>query len=211
MKKAFGIITLALLIHSGSSFSQSSYRSALQKGSVLANGNLALSFGRATSDYYSQFGSNNIERGYTSITVSPKAGFLVANGLMFGVAVDLNSQTVNHESSDSKTTLMEYTVGPVVRFYAPGGFFVHSDVAFGKNIEKSSNGSLTERDKANVFKWQLGVGYALFLNNHVAIEPNFSYRKSQTKGEIGDGEFKGGLGEFVIGVGFSIFLHRGGE
>jgi outer membrane protein len=211
MKKAFGIITLALLIHGGNSFSQSSYRSALQKGSVLANGNLAISFGKATTDYSSQFGSSNIETGYTSITVSPKVGFFVANGLMFGLAVDLNSQTIKHESSDSKTALTEYTVGPVVRFYAPGGFFVHGDLALGKNIEKSSSGSLSEEDKAKVFKWQLGVGYAVFINNHVAIEPNFAYRKSQTKSEIEGGEFKGGLGEFVIGVGFSIFLHRGGE
>ncbi|MEX2234501.1 MAG: hypothetical protein WD824_20205 [Cyclobacteriaceae bacterium] len=204
MKKIILLISIALLVNSGKNFGQSAYRPALQKGSVLTNGNLAVSFGTATSDYTSQYGSSSAESGYTSWTLSPKVGFFLANGFLAGVAVDMNSVTLKYETNDSKAKTTQYTLGPVIRYYTPGGFFVHADVAFGRAIEKYSD----DKESSKILKWQLGAGYAFFINNHISLEPNIVYRKSASSRDEGDGQFKGRLGEFVLGVGFSIFLHK---
>ncbi len=175
---------------------------------MLTNGNLALSFGTSKSDYKTQFSSSKNESGYTSFTLSPKAGFFLANGVMLGLAVDLNSITYNDRTEDSKGTTKQYMIGPVIRFYTPGNFFFHADVAFGKNVEKYSDESMTDSDDSKVSKWQLGVGHAFFVNNHIAIEPNIVYRNTTTRWETDFGQFEGSLGELVLGVGFSIFLHK---
>jgi outer membrane protein len=208
MKKIVSIMALALLINTCESLGQSSYRPGLQKGSVLTSGNLALSFGTAKDNIIAQSGANESQSGYTSVTLSPKAGFFVVNGFLIGLGVDLNSMTLKSKDADSKTTITQFTAGPLIRYYAPGGFFVHADIAWGKDMEKYAAGGLSDEEDANVNKWQLGAGYAFFVNDHIAIEPNLIYRNSTTKRSNEFAEFKTSLGELVIGVGFSIFLHH---
>jgi outer membrane protein len=204
MKKFILLIAVGFLLDSGKSFAQPEHHPAVRKGSVLINGNLAVSFGTATSDYKSSYGSSNDDSGYTSWTLSPKVGFFVANGFLMGLGVDLKSETLKYETNDSKATSTQYTLGPIIRYYVPGGFFVHADVSFGKSIEKYS----VDHEDAKIVKWEVGSGYAFFVNNHVSIEPNFVYRKYTNTRKEDDIEFKGTLGEFVVGVGIGIFLHN---
>jgi hypothetical protein len=91
MKKLICITLLMLLLSSIQNFGQSAYRSALQKGSVLTGGSLSASFGTSKYEYSSQYGSGNNESGYTSFTLTPKAGFFLADGVALGLGFDLTS------------------------------------------------------------------------------------------------------------------------
>jgi hypothetical protein len=193
---------------STSVFAQSRYPVALQKGSVLTGGNLGISFGKYETSYNSPYGDYNNSKRYNSVTMSPYVGAFVGNGFSLGLIVDLTSSTYKDDEFDSKDKNSQYTVGPVLRFYTPGGLFFHADVMFGKNTYKSSSdwGSSSGEDKIN--KYQLGVGYAIFLNDFVALEPSVMYRSSKLKNTDGDTKGEDKLGEFVIGMGFSIYLHK---
>ena len=170
---------------------------------------MAFSFGNATNEYSGDFGSGKEEVGYSSLSFTPTAGFFVANGIAIGLIVDLTSTTYKSEEDvDWEETSTQYSVGPVFRYYTPGGFFVHGDVSFGKMIEKSSYDGDSDQDDADLLKWQVGVGYAFFLNDHVSIEPTMTYRNTQSKYEDEYETNKVTLGEFVIGVGLNIFLHK---
>ena len=208
MKKILLWVILAQVCVGTSAFAQSKYPAALQKGSVLTGGNFGFSFGTNKSTYHSPYSDFSFSQKYSSITMSPHAGFFLANGFSLGLIVDLTSTTYKGDEFNQKDKNSQYTIGPAVRFYTPGGFFFHADVAFGKNTSKSSSdwGSYTGEDKLS--KYQLGIGYAIFINDFVALEPSMTYRSSKTKNTDGEARGEERLGEFVVGMGFSIYLHK---
>jgi hypothetical protein len=169
MKKLFSIIFGSLLIFNLESNAQSSYKPALQKGSWMVGGSLALSFGSYVSEYKDQSFTTKSEYSYTSSTNSPKGIYFLANGIGLGLGMDLTSTKFKAKEGDSETTQTQYLIGPVFRYYAPFGMFVHADVAFGKSKFKSSSGGSSNSDDSNQTKWQLGIGYAFFANDFVSI------------------------------------------
>jgi hypothetical protein len=208
MKKILLWVLLAQVCLSTSVIAQSRYRPALQKGSVLAGGNVGFSFGTYKSTYSSPYVDYSYSQKYSSVTMSPHAGVFVANGFSLGLIVDLTSATYKGDEFNQKDKSSQYAIGPAVRFYTPGGFFFHADIAFGKNTYKSSSdwGSSSGEDKLT--KYQLGIGYAIFVNDFVALEPSVTYRSSKMTNVDGEAEGKDNLGEFVVGMGFSIYLHK---
>lgn len=203
--KTLTVFSFLLFVSLNQSPGQSAYRPVLQKGSIVGNGSMSLSFGKTTVDFTSQYLSSESKETYSSINLSPKIGILIVNGLMIGLAADFNSITTEHEEEPLKMTTKQYLIGPALRYYAPGGFFVHADIGFGKNVDKYDG----ETNDARLMKWQAGMGYAFFVQENIAIEPGLSYRKSSSKRESDFGNMEGSLGEFVVGVGFTLFLHKG--
>ena len=62
----------------------------------------------------------------------------------------------------------------------------------------------TMTTKHPVTSWAAGIGYAIFLNDFVAIEPSVSYTDNTTKySAINE---KSSVAGFEIGVGFQIYL-----
>lgn len=188
-------------------YGQTEYRPGLSKGSLLTGGGLAFSFGNAESTYSDDFGSDSYESDYSSTSLTPNVGFFAANGFALGLILNLTSTSFKEED-DSKETTTQHTIGPVIRYYFTNGLFLHGEIGLGNHVEKYSYEGDTEEDKADLFIWKVGAGYAIFLNDHVAIEPSIQYRKTKTKFTDEYAKFEGSLGEFVIGVGLNAFLFR---
>ncbi len=209
-QKKILLLSMTMLI-SLASFTQSTYQPALQKGSTMVGGGMALSFGNAVIKYSGYYGSDESEEGYSSFSFTPTVGSFVSNGMVVGLIADWTSTTYKDKDADSKSTSTQYSFGPALRYYASNGFFVQGDISFGKMIEKYSYDDESEQEDTNLLKWKLGIGYAFFLNDHVSVEPSFMYRKTTAKFEDDETEFEGKLGEFVIGVGLNIFLHKSSQ
>lgn len=207
MKKNLFAISVSALILMGNmeTIAQASYRPALQKGSVNLDGGFALSFGKDTNEYKSSFGSGKSEASFTSLTLSPKVNFFVTNGFALGIATDITSTSYKSKDTDSKASMTQFTLGPAIKYYTAGGFFLQGNVTFGKSNYVYDG---EPDDNTKVSKWQLGAGYAIFLNDYVSIEPGMMYRSTQRKNNQDNFEITEKMGEFVLSVGFNIFIHK---
>ena len=85
-----------------------------------------------------------------------------------------------------------------------GWTIFYGNYSFGKSITKNTYSSDSENDENNVSKWKLGIGYAAFLNDHVALEPSPSYQGFSLKEDEEDSDSTYRTGQVVIGLGLSI-------
>jgi outer membrane protein len=208
MKKLI-FITVALLGIVGSkSFAQSEFRPALQKGAVLVGGSLALNMGNAK--YESS--SYNEETKLSSFQFTPEVGFFAGNGVALGLSLNLSTETQKSDQDKSnKFTATDFMAGPFIRLYARNGLFFMGNYSFGKKTTKYTYSGGSNSDKTNISNWKIGVGYAAFLNEHVALEPSLSYQVNSMKDEEDNSDSTYTTGQVVIGLGLSIYLGRKAE
>ncbi len=209
MKKAMVIPVALLGLLCSKSFAQSEYRPALQKGSVLVGGSMAINVGDAKYEYSSQTSKSKI----STFQFTPEIGFFASNGFALGLSLDLNTETQKSDQNNSsnKITSTEYLAGPFLRIYTKGGIFFMGNYSFGKSITKYAYSGGSDKNESNISKWKLGVGYAAFLNDHVALEPSLSYQGFSMKEDENDSDLTYRTGQVVIGLGLSIYLGRKSE
>src|SRR5690606_30722866 len=169
-----------------------------EQGGIMAGGSIGLNFG----SYYDEYDGNKGDKTKTTnIAVMPKVGYFVTDGLAVGLGINLNSLSEKEDGDDDKYTSSTFLISPFARYYSSVGLF--GDVSVGIGSQKDKYGD--NEDKENVFGWSLGAGYAIFLNDHVSIEPMVSYNSlSLTDGDDSKNKLK--TGQFMIQVGFNIFL-----
>jgi len=169
-----------------------------EQGGIMAGGSIGLNFG----SYYGEYDGNKGDKTKTTnIAVMPKVGYFVTDGLAVGLGINLNSLSEKEDGDDDKYTSSTFLISPFARYYSSVGLF--GDVSVGIGSQKDKYGD--NEDKENVFGWSLGAGYAIFLNDHVSIEPMVSYNSlSLTDGDDSKNKLK--TGQFMIQVGFNIFL-----
>lgn len=206
MKKAM-IIWVALVgLVCSNSFAQAEYRPALQKGSVLLGGSMAINLGNVNYEYSSQTNKTKLN----SFQFTPEVGFFAGNGFALGLSLDYSTETEKNDQNgnDNKSTSTQYLAGPFIRLYTKGGLFFMGNYSFGKRIYKYSYSGVSDSEEVNTSKWKLGVGYAAFLNEHVALEPSVSYQGNSLKEADSDSDFTVNTGQIVIGLGLSIYLGK---
>ena len=201
MKK--NILIIALLEASCTMiFAQSNYPMSLQKGSIAAGGGIAFNVGSLKNSYNGAYGSGSSTYKYSTISFEPRVGYFIANGLSAGLITDYTNISVTPDGGE-KSMQSQFTVGPMIRYYLPGGFFIHGDYSFGKN--KSSYSS--DSDKSNLTKFNVGIGYAIFVSEQIAIEPTIMYRNTTDKEKESEYTQKSSMGEMVLGVTMNFYLN----
>ena len=155
MKKLF--IAILMLITSATTHAQ------FNKGRKLIGGQVSFSTS-PDSDYKS-----------TYFELTPQFGYFIANNLAVGAGVNYYRQ--NNSDSYLSTSLQ---IEPFVRYYFKPGIFVQGSYGLGPGKVRTNfptnTGQSTSERLYNVSSWVGSVGYALFLNDHVAIEPLLGYK-----------------------------------
>ena len=121
----------------------------------------------------------------TTIDVSPNLGYFIADDLAIGLALTLNSTSIEDESS----TL--FGLGPFVRFYFADAIFAQAGVNLGLG-------------DAEFTEFNVGVGYSWFVDNSVAIEPMLFYRSVGVDDPGVDSSI------FGLSIGVQAFIDRVG-
>lgn len=135
--------------------------------------------------------------------VSPKAGYFVIDRLALGLETFFGYSDREFTNSDGRMNSGSTTgisVGPFARYYLVNGLFGQASAGFGTNRSKSE-GNVTNIES---FRYQLGVGYAIFLGPQVSLEPILSYYHS--KGTNDQSSFESTNNRFSLGAGFTIYL-----
>lgn len=132
------------------------------------------------------------------ISLSPKAGYFIADNLVVGGLVGLNI----YKAKGSSNTQTDWTVGGFGRYYIGkdhlnllknGRFFGEGSVGFGGR--NSSVGSST-----NGVDLGVGAGYAYFITRNVSLDAMLKFNAV-----VGGGNTSG-QGDLGLRIGFQIFL-----
>ena len=193
MKKIVTIIALALVC--------SGAYAQFNQGRILAGGSLSFQTQTVKSEVN---GTTNTLGNITDIGFNPKVGYFFIDNLAGGLGVDITAHTEKEEGSSDKDTDSKFSITPFVRYYLDFGLFFQGQVGFGSQKSKNENGNTTTTVKYGTFDWGLGVGYAYFLNDHVALEPMITYGQNILKDDDSDGKLSySGIG---INVGLQVYL-----
>lgn len=154
-------------------------KAQLEKGGKLVGGFASFS---SAKQNFSQAPS------ITFITIQSTIQFLVTDNFSLGGVVQYQSASVQGFSQSVRA------IGPMARYYFGNSSF-YSQMAFLFNNETqtgSGDFSYTSID--------LAVGYAAFLTDHVAIEPQLFHVRSNTNNSAAN------LKEIGFRLGFQIYL-----
>ena len=197
MKK---IIFIVLLLAAAATTSWAQF----SKGTFLVGGTSNLSIGFDTNK--SKSGSTtSTDSKTTSFSLEPAAGYFFMDNLAVGAGLNLSTYTIKADGSGNKLIYSSTLFSPFVRyyfdkFYAQGGFQVGSE-----KTELKIN-STTTTSKDGVTGWSLAGGYAILLNESVALEPQIGYRSLVSKDKDSDNkDITSGL---FIRMGVFVYLAR---
>ncbi len=195
MKRTF-VTLFAVVLLSSAAFAQ------LEKGTMLAGGEFGLELNTNKSKYRNQTTTNSKS---TSFTLEPRFGYFVIDNLAIGGEISLTSSVSKDELDGDKTTDNSFAIGPFVRYYFPAKIFLEGQYSAGFANTKYSNSN--EKDKYNLGGWSLASGYAIFLNDNVAVEPMLGFQSVSYKNKTdGEAEWKNVNAGMFFRVGFQIYL-----
>ncbi|MBP6184907.1 MAG: outer membrane beta-barrel protein [Chitinophagaceae bacterium] len=133
---------------------------------------------------FSSASYDGVDDALTTISLNPNIGYFIMDNLGVGLRLGVESQT----QGDNGLTI--FSVGPFARYYVWQGLF--PQVGFNYNSVKVKDGG----DATTSTDIDIAVGYSLFLNNSIALEPALYYN-------IGDG-----VNTFGLRIGVQGFLGR---
>lgn len=190
------ILLAALLISTTGVFAQ------FNQGRWLAGGSVG--FSTVTSKTKTN-NSTNTDGTSTNFSLSPEAGYFVMDNLAVGAGLSLSAGKSKAEGTPTYTfSSSRMAIYPFVRYYLSQPIFFQALIGGGTTKTKTTINTTTTEAKAGNFLWALGVGYAYFLNDFVAIEPFISYQvdtdtnKDTDTKDIGSGLF--------LRVAFQVYL-----
>jgi outer membrane protein len=197
MKKVF--FTLACLTLTFCGYAQ------FNQGTVLLSGETGL--GIAAMSVKAKDGGNSVKLGNeTTISFSPSAGYFVIDNLAVGASLDLSTHKSKDDSDNSEYTSNTFSFGPFARYYITKGLFGEAQITFGSNKDKYDDSDGTDEDKASLFGWSLGAGYAIMISDQVAFEPSVGYGSVALKPDGGSGKLV--TSGILVNVGVTVYLGK---
>ena len=199
MKKVLLVCVMICSAVTASAQQEETNNSPTSKGHFIVDGSATFSINNSEFE-----GEGGIRKSNSfGLGVSPKAAYFVIDRLAVGLETFFgysDREFTNPDGEKNSGNSTSISVGPFARYYLVNGLFGEASVGIGTNRSKSE-GNVSNRDS---FRYQLGVGYAIFLGSQVSVEPIISYRHS--KNTSGGSSFKSTNNGFSLGAGFTIYL-----
>ncbi|WP_416438421.1 outer membrane beta-barrel protein [Phnomibacter sp. MR] len=153
-----------------------------EENSVLVGGGLAL-----------QTGSGNSQFAFT-----PTVGYFFADNFVFGGTLNFTNQKLGTVKNNS------FGIGPFARYYFGNTStkpFVVGEFDFLSSKSTQTIANVSTVTKTNGTRFLIGMGFAAFVNESVAVEGVSGYSFSKFKNVDGNGGF-------TLRFGFGIYFNR---
>ena len=187
--KKFLLFGFALIVFNGA-FAQ------FNKGRMLASGSVSFS---SSTQKFTNNGVTTTAGTQTDFSFGPGFGYFVADNIAVGAELVWGSSK-SSPNGIASTTNSSIAFAPFARYYLESGLFGEGTIGFGS--VKAESGNVSQKESLSL--WGLGIGYAYFLNDHVAIEPVVQYQSRSTKDDVNGGKYTdAGL---AINVKLGIYL-----
>jgi len=191
------ILTLVITLITFTSSAQNGF-SAKTKGTFLASGTFSLN---STSSKQT-FEDSTLKGNTFNLTAGPKAGYFIMDNLAMGLELELGISS----DDDTDNTTTRIGLGPFAKYYFDNGLFGEATAVLGSSKTTSDFAGFEIETKSNALGFKIGGGYALFLGDHIAIEPAVFYvlQSSKPKGSFVD--TKTTLSTIALTIGFTAFF-----
>ncbi|MGJ8666902.1 MAG: autotransporter outer membrane beta-barrel domain-containing protein [Patiriisocius sp.] len=176
----------------------------IEKGSIFLNGTVGFNSIR-TSTEQNEIG--NVKMGQDlNINLNPKIGYFVANKFVVGLQLNIDSNKFERFQSGGASETSKFTtlnVGPFLRYYIFDGLFGEGSVGFGSYKNKFED----DREfKSNLFQYNLGIGYAIFIGKSLSVEPLLRYQRAISKPDSAPDGFKNIASSLQFAISLSAYL-----
>jgi hypothetical protein len=135
----------------------------------------------------------------------PSAGYFFMDNLAAGAGLGLSSSTYKPDGSDAQYTSSSITFSPFARYYF-GKIYAQGAFQFGTEKSKFTSGGNSETSKDGISGWSLAGGYAIMLNESVALEPQVGYQSIGYKDK--DSDTKDITAGLFIRLGIFVYLSK---
>ena len=199
MKKVLLVCVMVCSAVTASAQQEETTNNPTSKGHFIVDGSASFSINNSESE-----GEGGVSKSNSfGLGISPKAAYFVIDQLALGVETFFGYSDREFTNSAGEKTSGNSTgisVGPFARYYLANGLFGEASVGIGTNRSKSE-GNVSNSDS---FRYQFGVGYAIFLGSQVSVEPIVSYRHSKNTNDRSS--VTNTNNGFSLGAGFTIYL-----
>lgn len=150
-------------------------------------------------------GTTSTDGKSTSFSLEPTAGYFVIDNLALGAGIGLSTSSFKPDGGGTKSTSSAILLSPFARYYFDK-FYAQGTFQFGSSKDKYTNGGTSITDKNGLSGWSIAGGYALLLNESVALEPQIGYGSFTSKDNDTDNkDIAAGL---FIRMGIFVYLTR---
>jgi outer membrane protein len=170
------------------------------KGRMLVGGSLEF---QTTTNKYKYSGNTTTNAKQTVFSMQPQFGYFIIDNLAIGAGLNVSLSKYKADNSDYESTGTVFVFEPMVRYYLPQGIFFQGQFGIGTGKYKD-NGNGIDEDKFTRTSFALGAGYAIFLNDNIAIEPIIGYGSTGDKDK--DSKVKDVDNGIFIRVGIQAYL-----
>ena len=166
------LLLASILFVSLTSFAQENRSSLInakiKDGTVMLGGNLTGSYQKYNKQSTSQKGDLITAR------LTTKTGYFFWPDIAIGLNAELEYAGVNVDSTLYGSRTTDLLAGPFFRYYFNSGLFTEINLNAGV---RTVRGEI----KSDIKSGAIGIGYAFFLSEQIAIEPllSFDYRQNQ--------------------------------
>ncbi|OKL41437.1 hypothetical protein A3841_10305 [Pontibacter flavimaris] len=188
------MISVAALAQENKSFM---WKAKVKHGSILIGGNLDAAIQKTTRELNQPLGP---EEGTNILAnLNFKGGYFLIHDLAIGLDLGISHESHMVSVEGAKQTFRRTYLlgGPFTRYYLDSGLF--GELALKGGLLNFSTGA-----KTDIAQGTLGVGYAIFVNEKIAVEPMLSFRYTR-EWQGNDANVSFGP---MIGVGIQAYLWR---
>jgi opacity protein-like surface antigen len=198
MKKVF--FALAVLIISAPAFAQ------FNQGTMMVGGSAGLEFSK---NKYKIDGNSSENSRSTDFYLEPQFGIFVIDNFAIGAGLGLGVSKTKYNGpfdNDETVTSTAITFEPFARYYLPQRIFFQGRFLLGTGTTKWDEAGDSDKTNFGLFGLGVSAGYAIMLNDNIAIEPQLGYQSQARKNEDSDGRsVDSGL---YLRVGIQAYLSR---
>ncbi len=177
--------------------------SQFSKGSILAGGNVGADFSTNKTIAGSVTTTNSSTN---SFSLSPQVGYFFIDNFVGGAGVKLLTSSQKNDSSPSSFSQTNISFEPFARYYFDK-FYGQALIGFGSSSsDQTNNNGTVFTSKGSLFNWSISGGYAILLNDHVAIEPQIGYRSTSISPDGTNSTIR--TAGLFLQLGFQVYIHK---
>jgi hypothetical protein len=137
----------------------------------------------------------------TRLSITPQFGYFLADKIVVGGQATMAALATVNKANHTKSFNSSIVIGPFARYYYQN-FYGQLTAGIGNSKEPFGKTKV----KYGLTEVSLGVGYALFFNHNIAIEPILGYRFA-SKRNVTDNSVLRYSGLFLK-VGLQVYLDK---
>jgi hypothetical protein len=162
MRKILALLCLCIPLHS---FCQ--IEKPVSRGNAIISGGGSIEYTKSVQ------GVNKTST--HNFNFNPGFGYFIIDNLAVGVNTTFGIEKLS-------VKYYTYGIGPYAKYYFNNGLFLQTETFYSST---KAVGSITH--KSTVLTIAPGIGYAIFLNSKISLEPSLNYRYNNYKSDYNDG------------------------